>query len=139
MPLNPRDIPEVTTFLEAEAQLKDFLDNNPEFNEVYKHLVDRRNDALEQADKAVRRTGEACGPFTIFRSTPEYDVSALVEGVGREKFLQMGGVIETATEYKLDKRKLEAAIARGDIPEALLADVKKSAIRYSTPKKIGLL
>lgn len=138
MPLDPHDIPEVVAYMEAEDQLRDFLENNPEFNEVYKHLVERRNDALEQADKAVRRTGQACGPFAIFRSSPEYDLNALYEAVGRDKFLQMGGVIETVTTYKLDKQKIEAAVGRGDLPPALVAEVRKTSVRYSTPKKNGL-
>lgn len=138
MVLRPDDVPEVAAYLAAEQALKDFLDSNPEFYEVYKHLVERRNDAMEQADKAVRQTGDGCGPFTVFRASEEYDIDALVEAIGTAEFARLGGSVEVVTKCKVEKQKLVAAISSGAIPAELVESIKKTNIRYSGPKKIGL-
>lgn len=154
MKLSPSDVAPVQEFLTAESELKEFVAQHDKVFDQYRSLVERRNAALENADKAVRATkGDECGPFKVSRTTTEYKPEILYEELGRETFLQLGGKIDTKTVYDIDKTRVEAAIARGQaleqagvqdlavlqqggLPKSVVETFRETKVAYTTPKKL---
>lgn len=131
-----RDHVEVQRFIEAANKLEAFKDKHPKlFNELYA-LVDEYNQALQEADKAVRSTGETCGPFVREKIVVKYDADKLYDALGHDSFLSHGGVIATVSKYTVDKQRFESLVSSGVIPPVLVADVKNVIPHY---KKIDKL
>jgi hypothetical protein len=135
---NPEEIPEVLEFLDAKAAVEEFKEEHPKVFEEFAHLVDRYNTTLEQADKAARAQEVKIGPFDAYQVKVQYDASALYNAIGRDLFLQVGGIINTETVYGLDKGRLEAAITspNSKIPEEVVKSVRKESVVYHTPPKL---
>jgi hypothetical protein len=131
-------IPEVARFVEAQEKINRLKEAYPEIFEQFEALKDEYNSSLEAADKAVRSRGVSCGPFSLMNTATKYDPAKLYEEVGRDNFLRFGGVEKTVTVFELDKARFEAAVAAGEIPAAVLSDVKAVTPRYKKPEKIVL-
>lgn len=101
-------------------------------------LIEEYNDALEQADMAVRGRGISEGDFKITQDFYEFDADKLFELVGREKFLEWGGTETTARALGVDKVKLSSAIAAGKVPAGVVKQIRTRRQRYSTPKPLRL-
>lgn len=136
--IDPADLPEVQDYLEARAMLDAYIHHNQAVFEQYRELAENVNRARESADKIVRAKGVSCGPWEIYQTQTTYDASALYEAMGREEFMRMGGKVQMQAVYDVDRAKIEAAVARGDIPPELVPAIKKVSPRYKSPKDIGL-
>lgn len=130
------DIPEVATFEESRASLEAFKYSHKRIFDEYDQLVQDFNTKLEAADKVVRAREVSCGSWELYQQQTQIDVDALYDALGREKFLAVGGKLQTVTNRGLDKTKFNSAITRGDIPEKVVQDVVKQSPRYHAPKQI---
>jgi hypothetical protein len=135
-PVPENTIPEVAAFIEAELKIERLKAAYPEVFEQFQQLAEEYNTQLESAEKAVRGRGVSCGPFTVMSSTNKYDPDKLFEELGREKFLELGGTVKTITVYDVDKARLEAHIAAGAVPDAVLGETRTIVHRYKKPEKI---
>lgn len=134
--VEPGTVPEVIEFLDAQGTLEDFKQEHVVVFKMLEELVDRYNTALEQADKVCRANQVSCGPFDLYQFSTKYDAEALYNAVGRDKFLEVGGKIETQTVYDLDKGRLEACVAQKKVPEDVLTHVRKETPSYHKPAKL---
>jgi hypothetical protein len=131
-------ISEVRDFMRAEAALEQFKEQNSELMTQLSSLTEDYNQKLEAAEKVVRAKKVSCGPFEFYQEKTTYDPKTLFDSVGRDRFLQVGGITKTVTEYSLDKERVKQAIAKKDIPkEVVEAFVKVTAV-YHKPDKITL-
>lgn len=135
---NPEEIPEVLEFLDAQAALEEFKAEHPKIFEEFGHLVDRYNTTLEQAEKNARAQEVKIGPFDAYQVKVSYDAGALYNAIGRDLFLQVGGIINNKTVYDVDKGRLEAAITSPNtkIPEEVVKAVRKESVVYHVPAKL---
>lgn len=104
--------------------------------EPHQALIEEHNDALEQANAAVRSRGISVGDFKVSREFDEYDANALFELVGREKFLEWGGVERTEVKLSVDKVKLRSFISAGKVPPGVVEQISTHQRQYSTPKPL---
>lgn len=129
-------IPEVVEFLDAQDAILAFKESNAPVFEQLAELVDRYNTSLEQADKVCRAKQVGCGPFDLYQFSTKYNAEALYNAVGRDKFLELGGKIETQTVYDVDKGRLEAMAAQRKVPEEVISQVRKETPAYHKPPKL---
>lgn len=134
----PQEFPEVIAFLEAYERLQEFKVANAAFYRQLEQLSSQYNDALENAEKAVRSKQVCCGPFDLYQFAVKYDSQRLYEELGREDFLKVGGKIETTTTYSVDKAALEMNISRNLVPQEVVEVVVKSTPNYHKPDKVVL-
>lgn len=136
--LDPKTVPEVVEYMVADEELKEYLEdvvqNNPGVLETMRELAERRNAALEAADKAVRAREAPCGPFKLHNVITNYDAEALYDAVGEERFLALGGSITKKPIYDVDGKRLEAAIALGKLGADVVDAVKTRQVQF---KQIG--
>lgn len=135
--VNVEEIPEVQEYVEAKNMLDAFIQHNMSFYDRYRELAENVNRAREGADKIVKARVVSCGPWEIYQEQTTYDAAALYEALGREEFLRVGGKVQMQAVYDVDKSKVEAAIARGDIEPEVVPSVKKVSPRYKAPKDIS--
>ena len=97
------------------------------------------NNTLEAAEKAVRSKEVSCGDFILKSFTSRYNPDALYAWAGsREKFLEIGGTLNTIVDRGCDKARVELAIQSGRIPKEVADEVLKRTASYSKPDKVGL-
>jgi hypothetical protein len=130
------EVPEVIEFLDAEDAVKAFREEHAEVFEQMAQLVDRYNTALQQADKACRGKEVTCGPFVLKHFATKYDAEKLFHAIGRDKFLQMGGKLDTQTVYDVDRGRLEACIAQNQLAKEVIDLVRKETPNYTEPKPL---
>lgn len=136
--VDPKDIPEVVDFIDADAKVKDYRESFADVFETYEKLVEERNSKLENAEKVVRAHKVTCGPFVLYQYQTKYDAQAFFDAVGREDFLKLGGEIKTVPEYSLDKKQFEAFVAQKKIPPTVIEAVVEVSPRYRCPSKLSL-
>ena len=136
--VEPETIPEVVDFIDADAALREFKEEHGELFEQLALLSERRNAALEQAEKVCRAREVSCGPFNLYQFAVKYDATALFDLVGRTKFLELGGSINSVPEYTIDKGRLEAVIAQGKLPDDVVKAVRKETPNFHKPEKLVL-
>lgn len=132
--VDPVEISDVVSFINAKDALEAFVQDNPDVFDQYRELVDRYNATLQAADKAVRGREVTCGPWHLYSYSVRYDAETLYNVVGRDKFLEVGGSIETVTKYDLDKKRLEASLAQRKISEDNVAAIRKDVPSFHAPK-----
>jgi len=130
------DIQEVSDFMDVKQELEGLKADHPEIFRLYTDIVQRYNTALEAAEKAVRTRGVSCGPFDLYSYTPQYDGEKMFEELGKELFLAYGGSTVRVTAYKVDKAKVESAIASGKIPADCVKEFKSMRAAYHKPEKL---
>jgi hypothetical protein len=136
---SPHAIPEVEEFLKAQKELEEFKDDNTNFFEALQPLVDRYNATLELADKKVRAQQISCGPFQLTgKPSISYDAEKIIEEMGVDFFLEIGGVVAQKLVYEIDKLKAEAANAANLFPPEVLKVVRKTRVAYHKPEKVNL-
>lgn len=132
------EIPEVIEFVDAQEALQEFKQEHAAVFETLAQLTERYNASLEQADKVCRARQVSCGPFDLYQFSTKYDAEALYNAVGRDKFLELGGKIDTVTAFSVDKGKLEACIAQRKIESDVVDRVRKETPNYHKPEKVQL-
>jgi hypothetical protein len=142
MPVNnvpSQSIPEVVEFLRAQRALEEFKEDNANFFEILQPLVDRYNACLELADKTVRAQQVSCGPFQLTgRPSASYDAEKIIEEMGRDFFIEIGGVIAQRTIFEIDKVKAESAYSANLMPPEVIKVVRKIKVAYHKPEKVIL-
>lgn len=132
------EIQEVREFISAQAALIEFKERNAPVFEQFEHLAESYNQRLEAAEKVCRTQGVSCGPFEMYQAQTKIDGHALHDSVGRENFVSIGGEINTKVEYKVDKARFEAAVAKGVIPQNVIDRVVSVSPRYHVPNKVEM-
>lgn len=131
-------IPEVASFLEAQTRIQRLKEAYPEIFEQLEQLKDDYNAKLEAADKAVRAKQVSCGPFQLSSVAVKYDANKLYEEVGRDRFLEIGGMMKTVQVYEVDRARLEANIASGTLSKQVVDEVRDISPRYKKPEKVSI-
>lgn len=129
------EIPEVQELEDLRQEIEALKARNPDVFMLLSDLVDRYNAALEVADKAVRERGVSCGPFDNFSVAVKYDPVKMFDELGEDLFLQVGGSTTTVTEYVIDAKRVEAAIAGKKIPDECVEHFRKIEKKYHKPPK----
>lgn len=131
-------VPEVAAYMEAEERLQQWLQVNEANLQPLRDLMEDVRYKRQAADKVVRSQGILCGPWTQHSLKVTIDTITLVDAIGPEQFLAIGGEKATQVTYTIDKKKLEMAIANGTIDKELAEKVRKESIAYSAPKDPSL-
>ena len=129
-------IPEVKEFEWAERELEDFKGRHADVFNQYLELAERRNTALEQAEKAVRAKGVSCGPFDGYQTNDRIDAEKLAEIVPEKEFLKYGGQETTKVVHTVDRKKFIALAQSGQIPKQILDQVFEPGWKYKKPHPI---
>lgn len=130
---DPSEIPEVAAFEEAKNLLKSFKAQNQPVIDKLAEFVEHYNQTREAADKAVRAAGVRCGDFDLYQQVLKTDGEKVLNAVGRELFIQMGGNVKQKSEAKIGVKQLQTALARGIISQDLFDEVTKTENRYHSP------
>jgi hypothetical protein len=130
------DYPEVIDFLQKQAAIEEYKQMHADVFEQFDHLVDEYNTSLENAEKVVRSAEVNCGPFDLYQYKTTYNAEALFNAVGRDKFLELGGLTGTKVTYDIDKNRFEAAVAAKKVGKDIIAQVRKESPAFHTPKKL---
>jgi hypothetical protein len=131
-------VPEVVAFLNAKDKLEAFKEQYAEMFEQLELIGQEYNAALEAADKAVRAQGISCGPFEVYQTATTYDPTALFDTVGEQRFVELGGKINTVKTYELDDARIEAVVAAGKLPPAVVSAFRKVTPRYHKKVKVAI-
>ena len=133
-PVPTEQIAEVASYQEVRERYNTFRQNNPVFFKHLDALQEELNQKLQDAEKAVRAKGVSCGDFELYQFHTKYNAEELLQAVGRDKFLQVGGEMTTKTVYSLDKARIDAAIASNEIPAAAVPRIRTKEPRYHIPE-----
>lgn len=133
------EIPEVAAFQEVKARYDAFREGNPEFFQYLDSFEEELNQKLQAAEKATRAKKISCGDFHLYQFQMKYNAEELLQAVGRDKFLQVGGTMTTQTVYGVDKARVDASIASNDIPAETAERVRTQQPRYHKPTKLVVL
>ena len=134
--VEPAEVPEVVEFIDAEGAINDFKEEHAAVFEQLAQLTERYNAALEAAEKACRGKEVACGPFDLYQFSTKYDAEALYNAIGRDKFLEMGGKLDTKTVYELDKGRFEACVSQNKVLPEVVAQVRKETPNFHKPEPL---
>jgi hypothetical protein len=137
MPPKPMKTPEITSkiqrFFDAEEGLQRFRDRNRVVLAEFETWVNARNDALAEAEAEIRAQQVSLGPFQLLSVHSLVDNAAVVEKIGRDRFLAIGGVFEEVP--KISAHKLQVAIGTKQVPADAVHLVRESP-RYNVPKRL---
>ena len=134
---DPRNLPEVLDYEQAKAILAQFKLMNAPFMEQLEALVEQYNQRREAAEKAVRARGVSCGDFDLYQAYEKPDGQALLNALGREAFIGIGGTIITSHDAKIEAKQVQVALARGIIDQPLYDEVTSIVVRYHLPREIS--
>lgn len=123
---------------QAKLMLEAFKQANPQFFERLYEFLEDYNQKREAAEKAVRAAGVKCGDFDLYQQLEKVDGEKVLNAVGREKFIAMGGSFKFISGAKLNIKQLQAALARGEIDQALYDECVKVENRYHVPSGGGM-
>ena len=132
-------VPEVAEYQEVRARYAAFRSANPEFFQYLDALQEELNQKMQAAEKVVRAREISCGDFELYQFQTKYSPEELLQALGRDKFLQVGGTMTTQTVYGVEKARLEAAIRCGDIPAEVAARVVIKSPRFHKPEPLVIL
>lgn len=138
--LDPGKVAEVAEYVVADQEFSEYLEEvkreHPGVLEALGELAEKRNAALESADKAVRALGAPCGPFKLHQIRTIYSPEALFDAVGEDEFLKIGGSIETKKVLELDEKRFEAVVAFGKLSPEVVDAVRRRQVTFKSIGKI---
>lgn len=129
----PDEIPEVQAYEDAKAMYESFKAMNLPVVEKLREFLEHMNQTREAAEKAVRSAGVSCGEFDLYQQVDKVDGDNVLNAVGREKFIAIGGTVKQKNEAKIGVKQLKTALARGEITRELYDEVVKVENRYHVP------
>lgn len=138
---DPTPPPEVTEFLAAAGALHQFKQAHAALYQELEALVERYNATLEAAEKACRASNASAGPFERYQVSVKYDAEALAARLPPEVFAALGGRVEEQKVYRLDRTRLDEALADPHLPADVSAAVqvaRKETPSYHKPPKVVL-
>lgn len=130
------EIPAVQEMKDLKMQIDSLKAEHPHVFMQYQDLVDQYNAKLEEAEKEVRAQGVSCGDFDNYSVSVKFKADKMFEELGEEMFLQNGGAMTQKTEYTVDQKRVEAAIAAGAIPEDCVDNFREVRRNYHKPDKL---
>ncbi len=130
------EIPEVTSHEAVLARYRQFQQDNPEFFQYLHQFEEELNTARQAADKAVRARGVSCGSWHKYQEVDKPNPDVAYQIHGHEKFLTLGGSLETVTKKKLEKRRYMSNVAAGVVTPDEKAAVVKVEHRYHSPDEM---
>lgn len=136
--VSPNQFPEVKEFMEVQNELDTFRAKHAATFRKYAELAERYNAMLEAAEQRVRAEGVSCGPFEHFSTQVRYDAEKMIEELGEELFFKCGGKATKVIKYEIDRKLVEAAIARKQIEPESVEAFRKEIPNYHKPDKISL-
>lgn len=138
--ISTSDISEVADFEEADAQLREFMNQHRDIFNRYEQLAGQYNQRRQAADKAVRAADVSCGPWDRFSQQIKIDWKGLYDYFGGDKnaFMNAGGHISRVTQYTGNKEEIEVRIASGEIPADDAKAFRTISGRYKKPDPITL-
>lgn len=130
------DIPAVQELADLKMEIDALKTAHADVFMQYSDLVDRYNAKLEEAEKEVRAQAVSCGAFENYSVSVKFDPAKMFDELGEDMFLKVGGSIATKADYKVDPKRVEAAIASGEIPEECVDNFREVRRNYHQPKKL---
>jgi hypothetical protein len=131
-------IPEVAKFIEAAAKWDRIKAAYEEAINAINTIAEEYNTSLEAAEKAVKANGVSCGPFTILSTAESYDANMLIELMGNEAYLKIGGEVSTIRKYEINKDKVNAALVTGALAPKIADAARKTVVRFNRLHKVEL-
>lgn len=132
------EVQQVQELMDLKQEIDALKAENPEVFMTLADLVDRYNSKLDEATKEVKSLGVSCGPFENYSVKIDYNPELMLDELGEEAFLACGGSVAKVSQYTVDKKAVEAAIASGKIPQACIDEFKSVTRSYHSPKPITL-
>lgn len=126
----------VQAYETARDALKYFWERNAPLREELLQLQDNFRAAVQQLEKRVRVGLSTHNDFKKWRETTTYDADKLREIYGEDAVAK--GYLEVATSVVVNKEKLAAAIASGEITKELAQKFTTVITSYSVPKETKL-
>jgi len=102
------------------------------FVEYFK-LLDQEKIARKHAEDAVRASGRSYGDWQVHNTTTKVDAQALLDLVGANVFVALGGTIEQKPVIKskqIDMEKLKERLS-----EDMLSEIIKTTVQYKKPEE----
>lgn len=130
---NIADIPEVVSYEQAKQMLNNFKAANPKFCETLAQLAEQYNQCREAAEKAVKALNVSCGDFDLYQKADKVDGDKVLDALGRDLFVEIGGTIKAKNEAKITAKQLQLALARNAIEQELYDEVVTEEPRYHKP------
>jgi len=137
VPVN--EIPEVAAYQEVKSRYDAFREGNPEFFQYLDAFEEELNQKLQDAEKVTRSKKASCGDFHLYQFQMKYNAEELLQAVGRDKFLEVGGTMTTQTVYGVETSRVDASIASGGIPGPVAERVRTRQPRFHKPSKLVIL
>lgn len=132
--VDPNTIPEVAAYRETKDMIDMFRQRHSHIFEAYDNLLEDLAQKREAADKIVRAKQVSCDDWDLYQFQTKIHPDKLYNALGMDGFLRVGGSTSVQTIYDVDKAKLEAAIARGEVPAEVANEVIVKSPRYHAPK-----
>lgn len=133
------EIPEVQAYESIMAEYRHWQEANAQYFTYLRQFEERINTAREAADKAVRARGVSCGSWVKVNEFDKVNADAAYQVHGHEKFLTLGGSLETITKKKMDKTRYMSNVAAGVVTPEEKAAVVTRTRAYSTPDPMSVL
>lgn len=124
----------VKEYQTAEKTIELFKQDNQQLMTEYLELLEEKEQKRQVADKLIRALDVSFGPWDRYSERTTYNADMLCQLIGKQKFMELGGVESTAVVYSIDGQKVELAIASGAIPKEVVPEVKTVTSSYHTPK-----
>lgn len=132
--VDPNTIPEVAAYNETKEMINTFRERHAHIFSAYDKMLEDLDQKRGAADKAVRARQVSCSDWDLYQFQTKINPDKLYNALGMDGFLRVGGSTSTQTVYGVDKAKLEAAIARGEVPPEVAEEVVVKSPRYHAPK-----
>lgn len=133
-PVPIESIPEVVAYEEAKEMVDIFREQHKKVFASYDMLIDSLSQKRDAADKAVRSRQVSCGDWDWYQTQTKINVDLLLNTLGVERFLEIGGTSTTETIYKIDEDTIKAAATRKFITETLSKEAIVKIPKYHAPK-----
>jgi hypothetical protein len=127
------EVPEVAAYEGAKAMYESFKAAHLPVVEKLQEFLEYVNQTKEAAEKAVRAAGISCGDFDLYQQVDKVDGDTVLNAVGRDVFIGMGGTIKVKSEAKIGVKQLKTALAQKTITQDLYDEVIKVENRYHMP------
>lgn len=130
------EVPEVLRYMEAEDNLRAFIQKNQPLMDELSVLVEERNESLQNADGAVRalcnqhKVGINCGPLRFKHFSERVNAELMFDTLGADEFMQLRGEIKTVQQYVADKDYTIRAIKNGQIDSDVAANFYQLTPNY---------
>ena len=128
--LTVEEVPEVAAFLDVQRRYEEFKQANEAFFKYLGALATEYNEKLVEAERVVKAKQVSCGPFEIYQTATSYDAEEMFTILGRDEFLNCGGIEEKVTKRTVDKARVEMHIGSGRIQKDAADVIKKVSGRY---------